>query len=250
MSSEGSSAKVGFFLKTLAGIERGTNALYALHGAIWLGLLRRAELNHVNERSYAADRSHTDEIYNRSGLDAWERAAMAQYFGSCRSFLVGGAGGGREVIALCRQDLRADGFECNPSLVQLAQRLLRDEGLNARILACAADEVPTDLGVYEAGIVGFGVYMHLVGRGNRVRFLKEFARHLAPGAPLLASFATRGEGRQDRYVAAIARAIQRLRGVEEEVQIGDALGQRFTHQFTEREIAAEFLEAGFELLCF
>ncbi len=247
------SSKVGVFVRSLRAIERGAGALHALHGAVWLGLIRREELAELTALGYATSSDHAserDELYNRSGLNAWERAALADFFGGCRSILVGGAGGGREVIALCRANVRADGFECNPLLVELAARMIREEGLGAQILPCASDEVPAALGTYEGGWVGFAVYMHLVGRAHRIRFLREFASHLLPGAPLLISFPTRGESRQDRYLAAITRAIQRLRRVAEEAEPGDSLGETFVHRFTESEVASEFRAAGFELLCF
>jgi len=247
------SGNLGFFVRSLRAIERGTGVLHALHGAVWLGLMPREELAELTALGYATRAAHAserDELFNRSGLNAWERAALADFFGDCRSILVGGAGGGREVIALARANVRADGFECNPLLVDLAARILREQGLDARILRCASDEVPAALGRYEGGWVGFAVYMHLVGRAHRVRFLSEFASHLMPGAPMLVSFATRGESRQDRYAAALTRTIQRLRGVAGEAEPGDSLGDTFVHRFTESEIAAELAGAGFELVCF
>jgi SAM-dependent methyltransferase len=245
--------KIAIFAATRRAVERGSDFLYALHGVLWLGLLRRAELNQLTAASFSNSSEHPSEqsqVYNRSGLNAWERAALLDYFASCRSFLVGGAGGGREVIALCRQNVRADGFECSPPLLRLATTILQEERLDGRIVSAELDEVPADLGTYDGGIVGFGVYMHVAGRANRVRFLKDFARHLSPGAPLLVSFLDRGESRRDRYLTAVARMIQRLRGVEQDVEVGDMISDCFVHRFTESEIAAELRDAGLELVCF
>ena len=253
MSSVTPDRKIAIFAATRRTVERGTDFLYGLHSALWLGLLGRNEINQLTASSFSSSSDHPSEqsaAYNRSGLNAWERAALSDYFGGCRSVLVGGAGGGREVIALCRQSVQADGFECSPSLVRLAQKILQEERLGGKVVPAELDEVPADLGIYDGGIVGFGVYMHVVGRANRVRFLKDFAGHLSPGAPLLVSFLDRGDGRQDRYLTAVARAIRRLRGLAEEVECGDMISDCFVHRFTEPEIAAELRDAGFELESF
>jgi SAM-dependent methyltransferase len=234
-------------------IECLASSLYTLHGAVWLGLLPRTELNEVTARSYSAgsnQESERDEVYNRSGLNGWERAALSEYFGCCRSILVAGAGGGREVVALARDNVRADGFESNRRLAELAAKILGEERSTAAVVCCASDEVPVGLGVYDGGIVGFSVYSHVAGRSNRIRFLRAMGRHLASDGPLLLSFATRGESRQDRFATAIARAIQRARRVEPDAEIGDTLAEMFMHRFTEAEIAAELREGGFELVCF
>jgi len=244
--------KTAAFDATRRALEKTTALLHALHGALWLGLLRRGELNQIGTASFSNVSSHPSEqseLYNRSGLNGWEHEAVSEHFGGCRSFLVAGAGGGREVVALCGQDRLADGFECSRSLVEVASRILEEERLPGRVVFAECDEVPEAFAVYDAGIIGFGVYMHIVGRANRVRFLGDFARHLSPGAPLLLSFLGRGESRQDRYVAAVARAIQRLRRADVEVEVGDMLSDCFIHRFTEAEIVSELGEAGFEVVC-
>jgi len=243
------SKKVAFYARTRQAVERCETALYTLHGAVWLGFLCRADLDRVTAERYAAvsARQH-DEGYNRRGLNSWESATIADYFGSCRSVLVAGAGGGREVIALARRNLRVDGFECNPRLADVARKLLGEERLSAQVIGCASNEVPVDLGTYDGGIVGFGAYVRLAGRDTRVRFLAELARHVSPGGPLLLSFAIRGQSRGDRYAAAITRTIQRVRGVGPPVEVGDTLGDFFSHRFTEEEVAAEIRDAGLEMV--
>jgi hypothetical protein len=247
------SAKLLWYARTLRLVDAVASGLYALHGAIWLGFMARAELNQVTGRDYSAgsnQASERDELYNRSGLNAWEDAALADYFAACGSVLVAGAGGGREVISLAREKLRVDGFECNPMLVDLAAKMLRDEPSCAAVLLSETDAVPSRLGVYDGAIVGFGVYSHIQGRTNRVRFLGEMSNHLTPGAPLLVSFAIRGESRRDRSAAAIARTIQRLRGIDSDIEIGDTLAEVFNHRFTQDEIIGELREGGFDLLSF
>ena len=253
MRSTIDSPKTLWYARTLRMVDDVAGALYTFHGAIWLGLMRQAEVNEVTVRDYSAgsnQASERDEVYNRCGLNAWESAALADHFAACSSVIVAGAGGGREVLSLARRRVRVDGFDCNPLLVDLAAKILRDEASSAAVLLSESDEVPPRLGVYDGGIVGFGVYAHLRGRANRIRFLRQMSEHLTPGAPILLSFATRGESRRDRLAAAVSRAIQRLRGAAPDVEVGDTLAEVFNHRFTETEIVEELGEAGFQLVAF
>lgn len=243
----GHSSKTAMFLWTSRRVELVKRALRALHDGIYLGLLDPNDLNEVTQHTYSQSKIYPDDAYNLSGLFPWEQSAVDQFFNGCKSVLVAAAGGGREVIALVRRGIRADGFECNPQLLETAQRLLAREGLAANIVSAPADEVPTSFGLYDGGIVGYGAYRHLVGRQARVEFLRRFRGHLGPGGPLLLSFQLRGESRRDRLVLKIAKLLGELRRAKVPAELGDILFDRFEHRFTRDEVEAELAAAGFKL---
>ena len=218
----------------------------------WLGLLGRRSLHAVDDLMYRRDTRYATEEHNTGGLLGWERQAMRDHFGGCRRLVVIGAGGGREVIALTEAGYAADGFECNAALMAVANRYLEQRGHAVRVLPLerdAAPAVPPD-GRWDGAFVGWSTYMLIIGRQARIRFLRDLARTLSPGAPVLLSFFTRsGDSPRAVGVWKLANAIRRVRRLPP-VELGDDLAPNFVHRFTEEEVRAELAEAGFRMLTF
>ena len=243
--------KVDAFLKTRRSMESLGRGLRALHDGVWLGLLDPAELNQVTRTNYSSQSSiFLDEDYNLSGPFPWEQSILDRFFAACKSVLVAAAGGGREVVALARRGVRADGFECNPDLLAKARELIERDRLSANIFPAAADEVPASVGVYDGAIVGFRAYSHLFGRAARVDFLRELGRHVGPSGPILVSFYLRGPSRRDRIASGVANTLRLLRRAEARVEVGDTVYDRFEHWFTAAEIESEIAAAGLCLMHF
>ena len=86
------------------------------HTGLWLGVFTRNQLHTIGELFYTRQGFYWTEEWNKRGLFDWEKRALETFFAGCRSLLVAGAGGGREVIALRRAGIEAQGFESHPSL--------------------------------------------------------------------------------------------------------------------------------------
>jgi len=232
-------------------LARLLNAVRATHRGLWLGLLDQENLLRATEMTYAAWDGYQAPDHNLSDLYVWEESALAQCYQDCRTLLVGAAGGGRELIALAQRGYQVDGFECTPEMVASSKALLAARGIEATIVAAPPSQVPEAFGIYDGLIMGWGGYMHIIGRHNRIRFLQQFRRHVHPGAPILLSFFARNtESRHFYWVRTVANIVRRLRLSQERVELGDDLERTFDHHFTEDEIATEIAGAGFEMIHF
>lgn len=220
----------------------------AAFSGFWLGAFGREQLHALDEAVYRGPGSYLTDEHNLGGLFPWESEAVNGFFRGRTRLLLVGAGGGREAIALARQGFQVDAFECNPALVEYANRLLTREGIEARVRHLPRDEAPPAGGPYDGAIVGWSAYMLIMGRARRVAFLRSLRRLLDPRAPLLLSFWTRPE--DDRRVPAVARTANAVRRIlrREPVEPGDDLFPNYLHHFTEREVAGEMADAGFRMV--
>ena len=220
--------------------------LRAVHQGIRLGGMDSDALRRLTARAYSEMPLYQSREYNLGGLARWENEALDRSFSTCRSVLLAASGGGREVVGLCRRGLRVDAFECCPCLVAQSRDLLDAERIPARVVQSKPDRVPNDLGTYDGLIVGWGAYMHIVGRSSRIRFLQELHRHVPFGGPLLLSFFRRDD--QDRLFRVTNRVARLIRRAREPVEVGDTISNTFDHHFTRPEVDAELCEAGFRLI--
>lgn len=226
--------------------------LETLHAGLWLGLLRRTQLNAVTARFYLAQACYVDSGYNASGLFDWERSAIARYFPSTGRVLVPGCGGGRELSALAAMGFRATGFDPDRRFVQAAQHA-DWSGLDHPpvVLHAPPDQVPPGLGLHDACLLGWTAYTHVAGRDARIAFLRELATNMVVGAPLLLSFwAWPPSVRRMRIAHRVASVVAQVTFNDRSPEYGDWLGQHFVHYFDEVEIREELREAGFDMLTY
>lgn len=235
------------YLRTNATLERAARAAKAVQDGLVLGLADHEVLYAIDRRFYAGKAQYVDDTYNRSGLWPWEQRVVEEHFQGCRRVLVTSAGGGREVLALRRQGLEADGFECNPDLARAADDLLvRDTGRPGVVLA-ERDGWPSLTGVYDGVVIGWGSFMHVQGRDRRVAFLQQARARVSAGAPLLISFFVLPPSHSYyRTVARVGSAVRRLQG-RPAVEVGDSLVPNYCHAFDRASITAELDDAGFRL---
>lgn len=225
--------------------------LTAIYQGIWLGVLNRSALQEIASTYYAHKEAYQSDSYNMRGLWDWEANAIDQYFVGCQSVLLGAAGGGREIVGLARRGLKVAAFECQPSLVAYSQQLLQSQAIQAQVMLAQPDQVPESSAIYDGLILGWGAYIHITGRDNRIQFLTQFRQHVKTGGPLLLSFWVRPrDGKQMRWTFKVARFLRRIRGSKEPIEMGDTLNGTFDHYSTEDEIRAELAAAGFELVFF
>lgn len=228
-----------------------SRSIEALHQAIWLGLLNREQLAELTEWRYRQWSEYTEPGYNLSGLDGWEKGTLYKYFGACESVLVGAAGGGREVIALSQRGLEVGAFECSAFFAEGGNKILEAARVEPRIEVAHPDHVPESFGTYDGFIMGWGGYMHILGRARRIAFLAECRKHLNDRSPILLSFFTRSaDDRKHQWTRRIANFIRFFRPEAEPVETGDLLEETLNHRFTENEIRSELEGAGFEILLY
>jgi hypothetical protein len=228
----------------------------AVFMGFWLGILKRSHLEAVDDEYYVGTRERFDPIdyrnvaYNQSGLAGWEQTAIREHFPALGSLVVMGAGGGREVLALRRMTYEVDGWECQPLLVDAANRLLLAEGFEPTVSYVPRDTVARDTKQYDGLIIGWGTYTLIEGRARRIAVLRDLRGKVAAGAPLLLSFYPRRSGDR-RYVitAAVGNVIRRLLG-RQRLETGDYLDPNYVHLFHEQEVADELSAGGFELQAF
>jgi hypothetical protein len=231
--------------------RRILRALEAVHRGFWLGLLEPDALDEATLAMYSRSASYREDGWNLSGFHHWEHEIVDRYFGSARRVLVTAAGGGREVIALARRGIHADGFEPDASFVAAGQATIRELQLGASLSVCPPSRSPELASMYDGAVLGWASYTHTAGRQARIDFLRGLSMHLQPGSPLLMSFFARGE--HDRALSltrAVARVSSLLRPGREPVILGDNLMVGYFHHFDRSDIEAEMRAAGLELLHF
>lgn len=214
----------------------------------WLGVLTKENLHSIDQAHYAG--WFCNKEINMKGLFDWEVEVINNYFQSCNSLLVAGAGGGREVLALRKLGYDADGFECNLNLVEFANKLLNEEGATLNIKLANRDDCPIFQKQFDGIIVGWGVYMHIQGKQQRITFLKKLRAQVKDKSPILLSFFTRESNRRHMLIASVGNIIRRPLG-REILEVGDDLvDDLYEHFFIQEEIAGELHAAGFELQLF
>lgn len=136
----------------------------------------------------------------KSGLFAWEKRALdAPRFPRSGRVLVGAAGAGREMVALVDRGFSVVAFDpCGPFVD--AARSVAPPGRATVVHASYGDLVDAAAGKggplagacggapFDAVILGWGSLSHVLPASGRVALLRA-VRTLAPGAPVLASFA-------------------------------------------------------------
>ena len=231
--------------------NRLLKAIKASHQGLWLGLLSRADMQEVASRQYGDGAQYRSDAHNLRGLFDWEAEAIDGHFANGCRVLVASAGGGRELLALAKRNFHVAGFECQFDLVATSRRLLAEAGIQAQVEQAEPDRVPQGMGQHDALLLGWGAYIHIIGREARIAFLREFGQHGPVGAPLLMSFFVRQpQSRHFHWVRRLAQFLRRLRRDPGSLELGDTMDSTFDHYFTEDEVRGELVAGGFELLQF
>ncbi|HEU4487953.1 MAG TPA: hypothetical protein VFS38_01555 [Actinomycetota bacterium] len=204
-------------------------------------------LAEFNDRTYreASRYSPTSSGYV-SGLYPWEEQALQEHFPPPPAhILVGGAGAGREPLALSDLGYRVTAFEPVLSLVQAMQQQVSARGDIA--VACylgGYEELPfvksprssesirlSQLGPFDGGILGWGSFSHISNERQRQNTLRHFGE-LTSGPLLLSFTSTREEGEIPR--SGIRSRILKRRHRHPADRFSMSMG--FQHPVTEHEI--------------
>lgn len=170
-------------LRLSAVVERAQQLWSRLRSLAVLSLASGPFLDYYNDYAYARHCGFGGAP--RAELIWWERAAIESYFPAAPArVLVGGAGAGREVLALVDGGYEVVAFEPSPSLLQV---LSEQPGIESRatIFQAAYQDLPRlravpgsevfdlrELGSFDAAVLGFGSFSHLRTREERIAALR------------------------------------------------------------------------------
>jgi hypothetical protein len=158
------------------------------------------------------------------GLLGWEHEILAPPFPSRGRILIGGAGGGREVMALIARGYQVVAFDPAPELVRAGSPTVEAAGgtlLHASYadIVRAANGEPTPLGdvfatPFDGVLLGWGSLSLVITDDERLAILRAL-RDLVPNAPVALSFDEPAESeipgsRVARARAAVRRLYARL----------------------------------------
>jgi hypothetical protein len=253
----------------ILGLSRGEAVLQRALGGLMRGaggFLSEALTQEERDELGAALYDHAFAAAPRSGLFLWERDWFARRLPPAPArLLVGGAGDGREAVALQSLGYLVDAFDpAARAAAACAARL----GARARVAACRYEDLsravlePGDLASpaapfaserYAAILLGWGSLTHVLEAAEQERLLAACDR-LCPEGPILASFWLRSTdeepapGRAERAGRALGRALGRLRGAEpaDGMRFGWWFG--FAHAFGRAELEALAARAGRRVL--
>ena len=203
-----------------------------------------------------------DAIYGESsGLFLWEREWFERRLPSAPArVLVAAAGLGREVGPLLERGYEVDAFEPVSRMATQCRVRLGDRGVVAdatfeAVSSAILDGKDGPAAVfrgrrYDAVLLGFGSFSHVLEDEARLRTLLAFSR-LCPTGPLLVSFVLRSARSGDSRALGWGQAVGRFfGGVVEEGRFFNS-GSGFSHGFSREEIArlAERIDRRIEWDC-
>lgn len=244
----------------------------AVHSTVRLAALLRTELllagadaptrDAVNARVFSAEDTYAPggPAFDR-GLFAWERDALAHpAFPRAGRVLLGGAGGGRELVALAAMGYTVDAFEPAAALYA-ALRSQATGGITLQgsyadlVRAASHGEGPLaalrDRG-YDGVVLGWASFTHLTTGGEAEATLRA-VRAIAPRATVLVSYLGpdddgRANGRVEALRPWVRAGLARVTGRTESLAgEGFAPGAGFYRRFAPAEFEALAQAAGYEV---
>jgi hypothetical protein len=245
-------------------LTRGVDWIYRMadkaRSELVAALASDAVLDRFNDIAYGGTRSYRPDTSSfRAYLFPWEEEVIRRFFPQPPAHvLVGGAGGGREALALLDLGYRVTAFEPSPQLVEALAARARDiEGIT--VYRARYEDLPRlegtsgqqdieveSLAPFDAVIAGWESFSHLRTHESRVSMLESLSRTTA--GPLLVSFIGLYEerGAPASPLGRLRRALPRRRGRSP----GDAFSVYvgFFHRTNESEIEALADAAGLEIV--
>jgi hypothetical protein len=229
-------------------LKKLTAFLDAASSGFWLGVMSQRSLDYSDELYYKSTNQYTDDKYNESGLFDWEKPVIEKHFSNAKTILLIAAGGGREALALSKMGFIVDGYECNQTLIEFANRLLQKNNIDNRIKYLQRNSVPGEIKKYDGIIIGWGAYSLIQGNKNRISFLEGLSPFLNNETKLMISFLwTRSRNRRDKITKNISNFFRTF-SRKEKTEPGDKLEPNFIHYFNEEEIKGELTQAKFRVL--
>lgn len=214
-------------------------------------------LSEHSRRGYSRQNEYlASSSFSQRGIFAWERGAIERNFPLSPSrILVGAAGGGREAFYLAKRGYDVVAYEPVGSFVESMARAA-SFGPSFVALQARHEELPfaqdvlesntlrlvDDYGPFDAGIIGWGSFSHLVSEAGRIHLLSEFARLVS--GPILVSFYTRSDELKAGWKHNLRR---KLPGFNRDpgASFSSAIG--FTYSYTSSEFERLVASSGLQI---
>jgi 2-polyprenyl-3-methyl-5-hydroxy-6-metoxy-1,4-benzoquinol methylase len=227
-------------------VDNGYRRFDRVRSELVAALASDAVLDRFNEIAYGQTQAYLPDAADfRAYLFPWEEAVVREQFPQPPArILVGGAGGGREPLALADMGYEVVAFDPAEPLISA---LTRRAPANVVALEGAYEDMNTLFAegeTFDAAIVGWGSFSHLRDEPSRVETLRSFGR-LTEG-PILVSFLALKAG-------AVAPRLARLRRVlprrpDRDAQDIFAVSIGFYHPVDEQEVRRLAKAAGLEVI--
>jgi hypothetical protein len=229
-------------------LKKLTSFIDVVSSGFWLGVMGEKSLDFSDELFYSHAEYYVEDKYNQSGLFEWEKPMIEKHFSNAKNILLIAAGGGRETLALNKMGFEVDSYECNPTLVEYGNGLLKKNGVDSKIKYLPRNSVPGEIKKYDGIIIGWGAYSLIPGGKKRLTFLAKFYPFLNIDAPLMISFLyTLKRARRDKIINKVSNFFRFFSG-RDRTDPGDRLAPDFIHYFTEKEIKSELTQAKFRII--
>jgi hypothetical protein len=214
----------------------------------WLSVLSKKTIAALDEHHYSRTEKYCSEAFNSAWLYEWEPEMADRFFADCKTLMVLGSGGGREMYLLLQKGFEVDGAECNRTLLDFSKQFLQKAGFKANVVYAEPDHCPENGKIYDGIILGWGVYNHVMGKNRRINLLKEINTHLAVGSPFLINFWFAYE-KIDRHCQKLVKTNRFFCRIfrSQPIEKGDLLSGFSGHVFTLQEVRDELNAAGFSL---
>lgn len=220
----------------------------AVLSGFWLGVLSEKNIGKYNDLHYDAGLTYINDNYNLSGLQRWEHEMLKKFFSKSTTFMIIGAGGGRETAALRKWEREVDSYECSGRLVRYANDFLRRNNIDATVTYLEKNSVPQTSKQYDGIILGWGAYSHIPGSGKRTTLLRALQPFCRKETRIMISFLVKdGMGRKDKIIKNVSNFFRYFTG-RSKTESGDRLLSYYAHFFDKSEIDAELTAAGFKML--
>jgi SAM-dependent methyltransferase len=226
-------------------IDNGYRRFDRLRSELVAALASDAVLDRFNEIAYGATQAYrpdTEEF--RAYLFPWEETVIRDHFPEPPArILVGGAGGGREPLALAELGYEIVAFDPAEPLIDAFARQAPSNVSALRGAYADMDTLFSSSETFDAAIVGWGSFSHLRDEQSRIETLASFAR--LTGGPILVSFLALKAGGIPRRLARIRRLLPRRPNRDDEDIFAVSIG--FYHPVDEKEVRRLAGAAGLEI---
>jgi 2-polyprenyl-3-methyl-5-hydroxy-6-metoxy-1,4-benzoquinol methylase len=226
-------------------VDNGYRRFDRLRSELVAGLASDAVLDRFNEIAYGQTQAYRPDTADfRAYLFPWEEAVVREQFPKPPArILVGGAGGGREPLALAQMGFEVVAFEPAEALISA---LARQAPRNVLALQGAYEDMEAlfpEGESFDAAIVGWGSFSHLRDERTRIETLSSFAR--LTGGPILVSFLALKAGGIPPRLARLRRFLPRRPNRDEQDIFAVSIG--FYHPVDEEEVRRLAAAAGLEI---
>ena len=225
--------------------------LIAIFDALNVAVLTPEEMAVIGRKVYnrLADSFSTEESI-MAGLVDWEREAVERFAAGKGSFLVLGAGGGREAIALAKMGFRVVGIDSSPVMLRVGQQ--NAERWKAAVDFREGDFLSLDTGdeKFDYCLLSCVMYGSIPSSEMRVRALRHIRKILSDKSILIIHFLLRPKNATDRGKNIKLRVARLVRG-NTGYQSGDTFSTalHFMRYFPDdTEVISEVSQAGFRIL--